>query len=80
MLIENVDVLPTYPRLLQKIVNTLHDLPEEKWEYRTVLPNWHIKDITAHIASGALRKLTSIYSKIETNDSRQIEFSELAGC
>lgn len=77
MLIENVDVLPSYPRLLQKIVNTLHDLPEEKWENRTVLPNWHIKDITAHIASGALRKLTSIYSGIETNNSRQIEFRML---
>ncbi len=71
------DVLPVYPHLLEKIADNLRNLSAEEWENSTVLPNWRIKDIAAHIASGALRKLTAIYDDNLPGDLVQIGFRTL---
>jgi hypothetical protein len=71
------EVLGVYPTLLSKVVGILRNLENEAWEYKTLLPTWRIKDIVAHLVSGALRKLSSIENATPTPHRQILDYKGL---
>ena len=71
------DVLTVYPSLLQALIDTLQALPEEQWDHKTLLPNWRIRDIAAHIASGALRKLSALSTYKPLQERTLVDYNVL---
>jgi len=70
-------VLDIYPALLDELLDTLQSLSESKWESKTLLPSWRIKDIAAHIASGAIRKLSAIRNNEPSEVSEPMDYESL---
>ena len=71
------NVLKVYPSLLNELLHTLQSLPNDKWESKTILPNWRVRDIAAHIASGAIKKLSAIRSARPADEPEPMKYESL---
>ena len=60
---QKVDVSKAYRELLDDFIDFSAGLAEADWKRPTLFPSWTVGDIYAHVASGAIRKLSDIRKK-----------------
>ncbi len=47
-----------FPRLDQRLIELLRSLNADEWQAATIVPNWCVKDVAAHLLDTALRRLS----------------------
>ena len=53
-----IDVRRLFPELYSELILVLERLSSEEWNYSTSSSKWNVKDITAHLLDGDLRRLS----------------------
>ena len=53
-----IQTLPLFPVLEEKLIELLSGLTEEEWQVQTVAKLWKVKDVAAHLLDGNLRGLS----------------------
>ncbi len=68
-------ILDKYKSLLDIFIPFLKNLSVTDWKRKTILPNWRVVEIVAHLLSGAIRKYSSILNYQSGNIKHQEKLS-----